>query len=97
VPTKAVSERFVWHKLYSSTTRVNDPTKARKDFLQAATLAAVLVEQDDALFEESTHDVPPVVLAAARTRLRLLREPLKAHAQTLAQFERALLTAPAGG
>jgi hypothetical protein len=89
-------ERFVWHKLYSSTTRVNDPTKARKDFLQAATLAAVLVEQDDASFEESAHDVPPVVLAAARTRLPLLREQLKAHAQTLEQFERALLPASAG-
>ena len=90
-------DRFVWHKLYSSKARVNDPTKAGKDLLQAATLAAVLVEQDDASFEESARDVPPVVLAAARARLPQLREQLQAHPQTLEQFESALLPRKAGG
>ncbi len=90
-------DRFVWHKLYSSATRVNDPTKARKDLLQAATLAAVLVEQDDASFEDSARDAPAVVLAAARSRLPQLRVQLEAHPQTLEQFERALLPATAGG
>lgn len=83
-------DRYVWHKLYSSTTRVNDPTKARKDLVQAATLAAVLVEQDDASFEDTAHDVPAVVMTAARTRLPQLREQLAAHPQTLEQFERVL-------
>jgi hypothetical protein len=83
-------ERFVWHKLYSSTTRVNDPTKARKDFLQAATLASVLVEQDDASFEDSVHDLPRPVLVAARKQLPQLREQLKAYPQALDQFERGL-------
>ena len=51
-------ERFVWHKLYSSASRVNDPGKAEKDVVQAATLAAVLVEQDLASVEDSAREVP---------------------------------------
>lgn len=83
-------ERFVWHKLYSSATRVNDPSKAQKDVLQAATLAAVLVEQGMGSFEDSIHDVPATVLNAARRRLPMLRERLAAHPQTQAQFEQLL-------
>jgi len=83
-------DRYVWHKLYSSAARVNDPSKARKDLMQAATLAAVLVEQDDASFEATAHEVPTIVMAAARRRLPQLREQLAAHPETLAQFERAL-------
>lgn len=83
-------ERFVWHKLFSGATRVNEPTKASKDVLQAATLAAVLVEQEVASFEDSARGVPPVVLSAARTRLPQLRAHLRSHPQTLAQFEQAL-------
>jgi hypothetical protein len=83
-------ERFVWHKLYSSATRLNDPAKAQKDLIQAATLAAVLVEQDDISFEESAQEVPAPVLAAARKRLKLLREQLNAHPQALSQFEAVL-------
>ncbi len=91
IPVRLPSpERFVWHKLYSSTTRVNDPTKARKDVLQAATLAAVLVEQDEASFEDSAREVPAAVLAAARSRLPNLRELLAAHPEALEQLERAL-------
>lgn len=84
------AERFVWHKLYSSATRVNDPSKAQKDLLQAATLAAVMVEQDLASFEDSAGEAPTAVLAAARTRLPRLREYLAAHPQALGQLELAL-------
>lgn len=91
IPVKLPTpERYVWHKLYSSAVRLNDPAKAQKDLLQAATLAAVLVEQDDASFEDSAAEVPAAVLRAARTRLTLLRQRLAAHPQTLAQFEAAL-------
>jgi hypothetical protein len=83
-------ERLVWHKLYSSTTRVNDPTKAQKDLVQAATLAAVLVEQDAGSLEESAGAVPAVMLAAARTRLKTLRERLAAHPEALSQLEAVL-------
>lgn len=84
-------ERFVWHKLYSSATRANEPDKAMKDLVQAATLAAVLVEQDAASIEESAREVPSAVVSAARTRLKVLRERLAAHPQTREQFEAVLL------
>ena len=37
--------RMIWHKLYASTRRRQERTKAEKDLVQAATLAAILVEQ----------------------------------------------------
>jgi hypothetical protein len=83
-------ERFVWHKLFSSANRVNDPAKAQKDLAQAATLAAVLVEQDAASFEDSARELPTAVRAAARTRLLPLSGLLAAHPQTLAQLKQAL-------
>lgn len=84
-------ERFVWHKLYSSTARVASSDKARKDLLQAATLAAVLVEQDDARLDEALADAPAEVRAAAQARLPALRELLVMHPQALAAVEAALV------
>ncbi|HEY9068342.1 MAG TPA: GSU2403 family nucleotidyltransferase fold protein [Burkholderiaceae bacterium] len=86
----AAPERFVWHKLYSSAARAGFPEKARKDLVQAATLAAVLVEQDDAVLSESLAEVPDAMLAPLRTRLAPLRKLLAKHPQTLEQFEHAL-------
>jgi hypothetical protein len=83
-------ERFVWHKLYSSTARVASRDKASKDLLQAATLAAVLVEQDDLLLGEALKDAPTDLVRAARARLPALRELLGLHPQTLAAIEDAL-------
>jgi hypothetical protein len=83
-------ERFVWHKLYSSAARQGFPEKAQKDLLQAATLAAVLVEQDDALLADALIAAPAGLVAMARTRLPALRKILASHLQTLAQFETAL-------
>lgn len=92
IPVKLPApERFVWHKLYSSTARVNDPTKADKDLLQAATLAAVLVERDDADFADAVRELPAALRAAARARLPRLRERWGAvHPEVLAQFEGVL-------
>lgn len=86
----AAPERFVWHKLYSSAARAGFPEKAQKDLLQAATLAAVLVEQDDAALTESLADVPAAMLAPLRTRLAPLRKLLAKHPQAVEQFELAL-------
>lgn len=83
-------ERFVWHKLYSSTARVASRDKASKDLLQAATLAAVLVEQDDARLGEALAEAPAEVRAAARARLSALQELLSLHPQTLAVITEAL-------
>lgn len=88
----AAPERFVWHKLYSSAARKGFPEKAQKDLLQAATLAAVLVEQDDAVLADALSDAPAAMVAVARTRLPALRKTLASHPQTLAQFETALQT-----
>ena len=83
-------ERFVWHKLYASASRAGFPEKAQKDLVQAATLAAVLVEQDDCVLADALADAPRAVVAAARGLLPALQRVLVNHAQTLAQFEDAL-------
>ncbi len=83
-------ERFVWHKLYSSTARVASRDKAAKDLLQAATLAAVLVEHDDARLDEALQDAPADMVEAARTRLPALQALLEPHPQTLAAIAGAL-------
>lgn len=83
-------ERFVWHKLYSSIARVASRDKAAKDLLQAATLAAVLVEHDDANLDEALADAPAEVRVAAQARLPALRELLAPHRQTLAVITAAL-------
>jgi hypothetical protein len=83
-------ERFVWHKLYASTARVADSNKASKDLLQAATLAAVLVEQDDAPLGEALAGAPAALVTAARARLPALRGLLMRHPQTWAAIEHAL-------
>jgi hypothetical protein len=83
-------ERFVWHKLYSSAARASDPEKADKDLLQAATLAAVIVERDDGAFDDTALDVPAAMLRAARKRLPALRRLLEKHPAAAAALERAL-------
>lgn len=80
-------ERLVWHKLYSSVSRAGAPEKAAKDLLQAATLAAVLVEQNDEPLAEFAREAPAAVRVAARKRLPALRKALSAHPQALEQIE----------
>ena len=83
-------ERWIWHKLYSSTARRGFPEKADKDLLQAATLAAILTEQDDDVISDALGDVPAALKTAARKRLPALRKALATHPQTLEQFELGL-------
>jgi hypothetical protein len=82
-------ERFVWHKLYSSAARRSFPEKAQKDLVQAATLAALLVEQDDAPLAASARVVPVRMMAIARSRWPALRGLLAHHEPTLEQFRLA--------
>ena len=84
------AERFVWHKLYSSSSRKGFPEKAEKDLIQAATLAAILVEQQDEAMVESFGELPTQMQAVVRKRLPALRRALTGHPQTLEQFEKAL-------
>jgi hypothetical protein len=91
VPVNAPApERLVWHKLYSSASRTSDRIKAEKDLRQAATLAAILVEVDDVVLEQTLSEIPQEVLAAARSRLPALKTLLQAHPQALEQMEKAL-------
>jgi hypothetical protein len=91
VPVQAPApERLVWHKLYSSASRSGDRIKAEKDLRQAATLAAILVEVDDAVLEPTLSDTPRAVLAAARSRMPALEALLQAHPQVLEQMQTAL-------
>jgi hypothetical protein len=83
-------EHFIWHKLYSSATRIHNPTKSAKDIKQAATLAAVLVETEDVELARSAGKAPPSVLKHARKAMPALNRLLGAHASTLQQFEKLL-------
>jgi hypothetical protein len=58
--------------------------------VQAATLAAILVEQQDEALVESFGELPTVMKAVVRKRLPALRRALAGHPQALEQFEMAL-------
>ena len=78
--------RMIWHKLYSSTRRKSEPTKAEKDFVQGVTLAAILIEQDGASLRESFRDAPRKLRAAAISRLPRIQKLLAQHPQVLDGF-----------
>jgi hypothetical protein len=83
-------ERLLWHKLYASTARSGNAAKAQKDLLQAATLAALLVEQDDAVLPESLAKAPREVRQAARSRLPALEKLMASHEPALTQMKAVL-------
>ena len=91
VPVKLPApERLLWHKVYASANRSGAPEKARKDLLQAATLAVVLVEQDEALLPDSLREAPARLRSAARARRPALLKLLEAHPEAAKQLERAV-------
>lgn len=78
--------RTIWHKFYASTRRANEPTKAEKDLVQAATLAAVLIEQDSVSLSESFREAPLELRRAVLSRPPRIRTLLNAHPQALNCF-----------
>lgn len=84
------AQRFVWHKLYSSGARNSFPEKAEKDLMQAATLAAVLVELHDEDLSDAFGDVPADMKKLVKARLPALRRALAGHPQTREQFVQTL-------
>jgi hypothetical protein len=80
--------RMIWHNLYSSTRRKQDPAKAEKDLVQAATLAAILVEQEGALLRESYREAPRELRNAAHSRLPRLEKLLAEHPQARDEFRK---------
>ena len=82
--------RFMWHKFYSSATRQSFPEKADKDMRQAATLAAILVEQQDEDLGESLAGLPAAMATVLRSRLPAFLRLLAAHASTSQALGQAL-------
>lgn len=82
--------RLMWHKLYASGQRRGEPEKAAKDIRQAATLAAALVEQDDADLSAILRTAPPPLVGAARRQLARVRRELAGHPQAAEAIEAAL-------
>jgi hypothetical protein len=64
--------RMFWHKLFSSARRTGQRDKAARDRRQAATLAAVLVDDQPGTIEEAWRDAP----LAMRKRIRALKASL---------------------
>ena len=83
-------ERFMWHKLYSSTVRKNFPEKAAKDLRQAATLAAILTEQDDDVLPDSAAELPAAIKKALVARMKVLLKSLDQHPSAQNALSRAL-------
>lgn len=71
--------RLAWHKLYASKARKGNPTKAKKDLVQAATLIAVLAEQEDEALTAAWSQAPRALKEAARARSTALSRLLEAH------------------
>jgi hypothetical protein len=80
-------ERMIWHKLYSSAHKTRDATKAAKDRTQAATLAALLVEQDGASLRESFSTAPNALKTAALSQRSRLHSLLAGHPETRDAFD----------
>jgi hypothetical protein len=80
--------RMIWHTLYSSTGRRKDPAQAEKDLVQAATLAAILIEQQGALLRESYREAPRELRNAAHSRLPRLEKLLAEHPQARDEFRK---------
>lgn len=78
--------RMIWHKIYSSAHRTNEPAKAEKDLVQAATLAAILVEQDSVSLSESFGSAPRELRKAVISRLPRIEMLLVDHPQVLDGF-----------
>jgi hypothetical protein len=88
IPIKlANAQHMVWHKFYSSTQRKGDPAKAEKNLIQAATLAAILAEQDSVDLEESYRAAPKALRAATLSRMPRIRSLLSRHPQALDAFD----------
>jgi hypothetical protein len=73
--------RLVWHKVYSACRRRGFPEKAAKDLRQALSLAACLMEADDAALRAAWHAAPlPLRNAAVQQKSALIRDAA-AHAE----------------
>ena len=80
--------RMIWYDLHSSTRRSKDPDKAEKDLVQAATLAAIVIEQQSVLLRESYREAPRELRNAAHSRLPRLEKLLAEHPRARDEFRK---------
>ncbi len=80
--------RMIWHNLYSSTRRGEDPDKAERSLVQAATLAAILIEQESVLLRESYREAPRELRNAAHSQLPRLEKLLAEHPRARDEFRK---------
>jgi len=64
--------RMIWYSLYMSTRHRKDAAMAENDLMQAATLAAILIEQNGLVLRESYRGAPRELRNAAHSRLARL-------------------------
>lgn len=83
-------ERMVFHKLLSSVAARRPREKVEKDVVQAATLAACLVEDDDVALGHAAATLPAALRSAARRRRADLERLLADHPQALEALAPAL-------
>ena len=81
---------MIWHKLYASTRPTREPAKAEKDLVQAATLGAIVAEQDGARLRESFRLAPAELRKAAVYRLPRIEALVAEHPQALDGFREAI-------
>lgn len=80
--------RMIWYDFYSSTRRGKDPAKAERHLVQAATLAAILIEQQSLLLRESYRAAPRELRNAAHSRLPRLEKLLAEHPRARDEFRK---------
>ncbi len=78
---------MIWHKLYSSAQKTRDAAKAAKDRLQAATLAALMVEQDGVSLRDSFMVAPDALKNAALSQRSRLHALLGEHPEARDAFD----------
>jgi hypothetical protein len=71
--------RMIWYSLYMSTRRRKDAASAEDDLVRAATLAAILIEQEHLVLRESYRGAPRDLRNAALSRLPRLEGVLAEH------------------
>ncbi|HEX3603072.1 MAG TPA: GSU2403 family nucleotidyltransferase fold protein [Steroidobacteraceae bacterium] len=80
--------RMIWYQLYASTRRGRDAVLAETDLVQAATLAALMVEQGGALLRDSYRTAPRELRNAAHSRLPRLERLLAEHPLARDEFRK---------
>ena len=80
--------RMIWYNLYSSTRRAEDPARAERHLVQAATLAAILIEQQSVLLRESYREAPRELRNVAHSRLPRLEKLLAEHPRARDEFRK---------